>query len=302
MKRIAILHAGKAILPEIWAYQDFFKNHGYEVEPINTKQDYSLEGYDIEWHLMGTDISFRNNGRIKIHEYISLSTQPFPAVKNGIKRLLNTKPHLRLFGSPIVKRDMGFRDEIPFLFRDAGVAPFFFDAELNASKEFDFVYAGSTHKSRRLNMLLEAFIRYAPENNLLIIGEPSGDIRPEFLSNPNILYTGRVKYQDVPGLLRKAHFGLNYIPDIYPLNIQRPLKLLEYCAVGLPVVSTSYFWVNQFEKETGARFYKLNQDLSNLNINAINYFEYNIPDISVYSWENIIIESGIVEWLDNFKS
>ena len=52
MKRIAILHAGKAILPEIWAYQDFFKNHGYEVEPINTTQDYSLEGYDIEWHLI----------------------------------------------------------------------------------------------------------------------------------------------------------------------------------------------------------------------------------------------------------
>ena len=47
---------------------------------------------------------------------------------------------------------------------------------------------------------------------------------------------------------------LNLVPDQLPYTRQTSTKLLEYCAAELPVVSTDYTWVREFERQHGARF------------------------------------------------
>jgi len=54
-------------------------------------------------------------------------------------------------------------------------------------------------------------------------------------------------------MLRRARYGLNLVPDRLPYSEQTSTKLLEYCAVGLPVVSTDYRWVRGFAQQHGAR-------------------------------------------------
>ena len=65
---------------------------------------------------------------------------------------------------------------------------------------------------------------------------------------------GRVDRNELPKYFSVCKAGLNYTPDIYPLNLQSSTKTIEYCAAGLCVVSSKYEWIKNFEKERSANF------------------------------------------------
>ena len=69
--------------------------------------------------------------------------------------------------------------------------------------------------------------------------------------------------------------------------------------MGLPIITTSYQWVNEFEKTKNANFYKLMPDLSNLNYSLIESFDFRTPNVDDYKWNHILQNSGIIDFLKN---
>lgn len=278
-------------------YRYFLEKSGHSVKELKNVSTKILREFDIEWYFMGND--FTNvSSRLKIHEYNSLSIPPFANWKNFLKKMLNPKPGLRIFGNEFIYKSLPFQDRVPHLFIDSGVSKSFFQLE-PVEKSFDFVYAGTTDKTRKISFLINSFIRQLPKSNMLIIGTPPPDLAKNIRTHPNLFFTGRISHKEVPKYMMQARFGINFIPDIYPYNFQTSLKLLEYCAVGLPVLTTSYHWVNEFEKNRCAKFFRLNSDLSNFRLDFVEKFKYTIPDVSDLRWENILQQSGIIDFIAN---
>ena len=281
-------------MPEIEVYQNYFKQHGFWIEAIQSPSAKVLSAYDVEWHLMGMDTSTKSKYRLKIHEYISLSLPPFPQLKNSIKYYFNTKPDLRIFQNPEVKSELRFSDQVPYLFRDAGISAHFFDLLQTPKKEYDFVYLGAMDTTRRIHVLLNHFCKKLKNHKLLMIGDPPLSLYNKYKFERNIYFTGKQSYSEIPSLLKTAVYGLNYIPPRYPYYYQPSLKLIEYCAAGLNVITTSYQWVNIFEATNKARFYKVNESLNDLSFESLVDFDFVIPDVRHLQWDFILNESGIL--------
>ncbi len=243
---------------------------------------------------MGMDMSPKSKNRLKIHEYISLSLPPLPRFKNSIKYYFNTKPDLRIFQNFDVKRELGFSDQVPYLFRDAGLGSHFFDPLQTTKKEYDFVYLGAMDTSRRIHVLLNHFCQKLKNHKLLVIGEPPINLYNKYKFERNIYFAGKQSYQDIPSLLRKATYGLNYIPPRYPYYYQPSLKLIEYCAAGLNIITTSYHWVDTFEANHNGRFYKVTESLNDLSFENLTTFDFITPDVKHLQWDLILNKSNIL--------
>ena len=85
-----------------------------------------------------------------------------------------------------------------------------------------------------------------PQASLVIIGEPKTDISPLF-RHSNITWLDHVPYKELPRYAEKFDVGL------IPRRINRltlamnPIKLLEYLALELPVVSTNLPEMSRYE-------------------------------------------------------
>lgn len=286
--------------PEIQAYTHFFTGLGMECETFYHYGPKDIRGFDIEWRLMGLDTRPRENGRMKIHEYASLSSPPLGRWKDRIKKVANVRPDLRIFLSPTVKKLSGFGEDVPFAFRDMGLAPAFFKSCPEEEKKFDLVYSGSLDAERRPKKYIRALYRQWPDCRLLLLGSISDELRQWMRQYPNVQAVGRTPYWEVPNFLCQARFGLDFRPDVYPLNIQTSTKLLEYCALGLPVISTPYAWLQTFQQESGARFFILSRALDNLTPEAITSFDYRLPNLYNRIWEKVITRSGILQHIEAY--
>ncbi|HMO38448.1 MAG TPA: glycosyltransferase family 4 protein [Saprospiraceae bacterium] len=295
-RRIAFIHPGSAYLPEIEAYQAFLGQHGFLSEVFVQPRPEQLPDFAVEWHFMGMDRLPRVPGRLKIHEYISLSLPPFARWKNRLKRYLNPRPDLRIFHNHLIKKELRFKNKTPFRFRDAGIGAHFFGYQ-TAEKRYDFVYHGAMDKARRLDILLQIFSERFPAHTLLLVGEPGEALRRRFGHVTNVHFAGQVPYTQIPHWLQQARYGLNYIPPVYPYDRQPSLKLLEYCALGLPVVTTNYTWARQFAKARAGHFFVIKNDWSNFYPQHIDAFIYHTPTVNDLQWNIILAESEILQWL-----
>ena len=299
MKRLALIHLGTAYKPEILAYKAFLSKYGFVVEVLRKLP--KRQKYDIEWYFTGLDFATKSSdGRVIIHEYTCSSNPPFAFLKDKLKKKCNRKPHARIFGNQEVARKFGFSDGVPQFYRDAGLQDSFLDqSEQPIEPEFDFVYCGSMDRIRRIDLLLSKFSRQMPGYSLLLLGTAPQSLKAHFGNDPKIHFQGYVPYTDIAVHLRRARFGINFIPPVSPLVHQRPLKLIEYCATGLKIVTTDYNYANRFEKERGGRFFKLRPDLSNFCPAAIDAFSFLTPDVTDLTWEKEISKSGIITFLQD---
>jgi len=286
MKKILCIHPGVAYLPEIEAYKKYFMRYDIEfidcVKDLNNKFDETK--YDILWYMMG--FYFKKNNKPKVHDYASLSTGKYPFIKDMIKKFFNVKPNLRLFLNDSIKNIYKFNDNVPYLIRDMGVDEIFFK-DYNIVKKYDFVYVGSIAPERKTSVLLRKFAQELKNYTLLVIGKVPYEIYKNYRSVDNIIFTGKVDYKEVPQMALQAKYAINMVPDIYPFNIQTSTKLLEYCALNLKVITTSYKWVNEFEDRYNARFFKVNENLDNFDIKKIEFFDFKIPDVKELEWNKI---------------
>lgn len=293
MKKILMLSSGKAILPEINAYKKYITD--YQIVDSRELDIIDFTEFDLIWKFMGTDI-FRKLDIPVIHEYASLSTGKFPKLKNEIKRVFNIKPKVRIFLNKNVKNEFGFNDKIPYIYRDMGIDECFFIK--NERKNYDFVYVGSMSNDRGIVNILEKFTQDLKNSSLLMIGEPDKSIYEAYKKYSNIVFTGKLKYQDVPKIASQAEYAINYIPDKYPYNLQTSTKLLEYIAMNLKVITTDYLWVNEFEKEREMKFYRVLNDLRELDEKNLRNFNFKNTNIKDRLWKNIIDKSKVKKQID----
>ena len=295
--KVLELNKGKAYMPEILAYQTFF-NGRTEFTFYNSADlvDWEIGDFDVIWSFMGIDCARHN--KIRIHDYASLSTGKFPYIKNKVKKVINEEPNLRLFLNRNVREGFKFNDSVPHIYRDMGVKDEFFYHSKNTKKEWEFVYVGSISRARGTHIILDKFISQHKKERMLLIGSVGNDIYDIYKKYRNIVFAGKLDYAEVPRLASKAVYGINYVPNIYPYNLQTSTKVLEYCAMGLKTITNSYTWINEFENRYNARFYHLGQDMNFENKKLQNY-DFIVPNVEGLNWENVLDNSGL---LDKLKS
>lgn len=300
MKKIIFVRRPNVYLPEISAYIDYFNNvlDGWQAyDSIDIEEGYEVRDYDVVWRFMGLDLSGKGNAIV--HEYNSLSTGSFAYLKNNVKRFCNAKPNARVFLNRAVRKHFSFDDDVAYAMRDMGIDRQFFVSGSKRKHEYDFVYAGSlTDRGDVVMQALQHFKTRLANARLLVIGEVPDLIQAEFGHLDNVIFTGRVPYSDVPKLASQSRYGLNLMPDIYPLNVQTATKVIEYCALGLKVVSTDYKWARRFERIRNARFFFLENDLSNFTMENIENFEFLTPPVRDLEWRSLIRSSGVFTLLD----
>ncbi|KUO58028.1 MAG: hypothetical protein APF84_18565 [Gracilibacter sp. BRH_c7a] len=222
-----------------------------------------------------------------------MSVGPFAKIKNSLKANVNPRPDLRIFLNENVKSGFDFNDCIDYCLRDMGIDERFLQIK-NPKKEYDFVYVGSICRGREIDKFLKKFTE-RKNGKLCLVGNVEDDIYKAYKNNKDIIFTGKISYSDVPQIASKAIYGINFIPDKYPFNIQTSTKLLEYLALKLKVVTTSYKWIKQFEENYNCSFYKLNHH-SEFDIEKIEKHKF-ISEFRAedFLWETIIKRTGILK-------
>lgn len=171
----------------------------------------------------------------------------------------------------------------------------------NTNKEYDFIYVGSISKSRGIDKLLKIFTENK-NGKLCLVGEVEDVIYNMYKNNKDIIFTGKVTYAEVPEIASKAIYGINYIPNKYPFNIQTSTKLLEYLALDLKVITTDYKWIRQFEKQHECSFFKLDPFNLEFNIDKIEKHEFKSNfKAEEFLWDNIIEKAGLKKMLLHSK-
>ncbi len=294
---IAFIHDELSFLPELEAYQVFFSARGYQVRIMSKKQwQKDPGGIDVEWMMMGMDRSKRT-AAIRIHDHASASTPPFRHIKNRLKAAWNTKPDYRLFLNAYVKDCFPYQDNLPFGFRDMGIDRGM-TVDPQAEKDYDFIYTGSVKANRKITTLVNRFLQPDLSNRtLLILSRDYEYIANEYRLNRNIIFKGPVGRDELAQYLNRSRFAINYIPDHEPYNRQTSTKFLEYQQFGLPVITTDYPWLHAFEKKYGGTFYKIDASLNDLDWEKLQSFHFRSGDLSTWTWEKKIEDSGVADWL-----
>ncbi len=303
MIKILFIRNEHAFLPEIDAYVSYFnRTDRFKAYDSSKLQNYQVDDFDVIWEFKGFRGIKPNKHQLLIHEYASLSTGKFPQIKNLIKAKLNIRPNIRVFLNENVKQGFNFNDHVDYCYRDMGIAPEFIEPQSNV-KEYDFLYVGAIVKEREIDRLLEVFT--AKENGkLYLVGNVDEEIYERFKNEKNLIFAGKVPYTKIPEIMSKAEYGINFIPDKYPFNVQTSTKMLEYLAAGLKVITTDYKWIQQFEQQHGCLFYKL--DYQNLTFDQADIEQFEFADnfkASDYMWDKVIKASGIEEMiLTNYQA
>ncbi len=291
---IAFVHNRKTFLPALDGYLNFFSKYNIDVADCTAKELQTLNA-DVEWHFMGIDQTPKTKA-VKIHDYMSASTPPFAMLKNKLKSQLNSKPDFRLFLNQYILDCFSFSDEIPFGFRDMGIQDVTGRSQ-RATTEYDFIYVGEM-RSRQLPKVIKSFTTGALSGkSILFLSKDYDQLKRSLAHYTNITFLGPVAPSEVSNYISASKFAINYIPNIEPYNKQTSTKLLEYVACKVPVISTRYEWMENFQENFGGTYFYLNDDLSNFTWEAVNKFEYGFPDLSQWTWESQIKKSGVLNFL-----
>lgn len=293
MIKVAFLHERKSYLPEIDAYERYLNNTDQFEAVIVESIDEIDETFDIVWKVMGIDTKRQTDAAL-IHEYATITVGKNAKLKDFIKRLINLKPDGRVFQNERVRDEYRFNDAVPYIYRNMGIDSKYFN--VTAEKIYDFVYVGTMDPSRQLDRML-SFFKTHPQLSIVMIGTPDEKLFETYGDLPNVTFTGRIDNQELPKIAAQARYGLNYIPDVFPFNEQTSTKLIEYCAMGLDIVTTSYSWVNEFEKEHNGRFFKIDEDLSNLSVDALSQFNFHTPSLEHMEWSRLLDDAKLIDFL-----
>uniref|UniRef100_UPI0030FC6883 glycosyltransferase n=1 Tax=uncultured Acidovorax sp. TaxID=158751 RepID=UPI0030FC6883 len=245
--QVHFIHPGHSHLPELEAYAAHLRPWGHEA---CTHQNASTVPADarVVWWMCGrvrTMDHQRFAQAFQVHEYASASVPPFAWAKDRIKRWTQPKPDYRLFQNKWVRQRLGFADDVPWEFREMGVSSTFLtQPQPEDAAVFDMVYLGDMVRLRHFLPVFEGLEQAGMRT--LLIGSMPTPLQRKFRAFKHITVTGKVPHHEVPAQLRRARCALNLVPDQIPYSEQTSTKLLEYCAIGLPVISTDYRWVRNF--------------------------------------------------------
>lgn len=289
--KVGITISKSAYTPEAFAYERYLTNLGHKVE-LEYEPNPSN---DINIYFMGLRPLWKTEKirAIEIHEYQSLSTPPYAQMKNKLKRIVNRKPSGRIFLNDIIRDNIKFKDNIPYILRDMGVEKELFQKP-SKNPKYDIVYCGSI--SGRPG-LIETILNLSNSFKIVVVGQLS-NAEKEVLSRNNITLLGSIERSGISDIYKEARYGLNFTPDIFPYNIQTSTKTLEYMAAGLDIISNKYKWTEDFFLEIDYNPYWLDTNIiSQINQAPTRLKSYHQHVIRKHSWENILIKSNLEGFL-----
>jgi glycosyltransferase involved in cell wall biosynthesis len=246
---VHFVHGARSYLPELTAYQAHIEGLGHAAQ-MHTQPHTVPDDARAVWWICGrvpTDQARRFKCAVQVHEYASASVAPLAWLKDRIKQWLHPVPDFRVFQSDWVRQRMGFDDNlpdsVPYALRDMGVPDSFLTAQAQQPPEFDLVYLGEMRRLLHFVPLLHTLGQAGL--SLLLVGDVPPTLQERLATLGHIQSTGRVPQDQVPAQLLRARSGLNLMPDVLPLSEQTSTKMLEYLALGLPVISNPYAWANR---------------------------------------------------------
>ena len=283
--KIALYETGKAWLPEISAYKEYFEAKNCAVE-IVTPGERPNSIPDVEWRFPGLGCGRLFPDSVLVHDYPSPSVSRFGKARDAVKRLVNAKPDLRVFLDERGERRLGFRDGVPVLHRPMGVHQLFFDAAGKAhpfeERPFDFVYVGkfagrSDAKEAILNL------SRSPERwKILVVGISPDDEQPM----TGVTFQSPIPYAEVPKLLVLARYGLVLTQRCLPHNDQDSTKCLEYAAAGLKLIAFDGPWIRRFAAQRHANIFFLDEGLPTRR--TLEERNCNTVDVSDLEWNRLL--------------
>jgi hypothetical protein len=287
---IQFIRNGPSYLPEIDAYCAYIQARGHQTMVHDSSHTVPASASVVWWFCGRVPLreAHRLRGAFQIHEYASASIPPYAWAKDQVKHWTQPRPDYRIYQNGWVRERMGFADGVPHALRDMGVAEHFFDAPSpTQAPEFDLVYLGEMSRLLAFIPVLQA--KHTAGRSLLLVGEVPAKLHAHLPAN--VTCTGRVDHAQVPRHLRRARFGLNLVPNVTPFHQQTSTKVLEYCAVGLRVVSNAYPWVRYFMAQHKANFYLLNDDAPSLATSfgeALDAYPYEVPNVRALAWLQVL--------------
>lgn len=293
-----LVSEGKASYPELAAYRDFFEDK-FDISIVSVKglpNDEALKDA-VLWFLMGF-YPRRLSAQIIIHDYRSASVGRFNTLKDFTKRHFTAQPDARIFLNDDVRDRFSFDDKVPEFLLDMGLPGEIFDSSYaTVKKEYDFCYVGAINSERQIDQMIASFRKtYGGTKSLLLVGRVDPEISELIGADPSIHCTGQVSQTDVFSLVRKSKIAISWIPDRAPYHNQTPTKLLEYAALGVPViVNASRSNLTALEKfsihaEVVRLDFPSNEELEKISANDPDAFR-------AYEWQNVIRRSGIADFL-----
>ena len=242
---VHFVHTGPAYMPELAAYEAHLARQGHHSHLHSDPATVPLDA-DIVWWMCGR-VSSHHSHRLRrslhVHEYASASVGRASGLKDLVKHWTHPQPDHRVFLNEWVRERMGFADGVPSSLRDMGVPPAFLQASASLPVDHELVYLGEMGRLRAFLPTLRAISQAGLR--LLLVGQLPTDLQADLRALPGITCTGRVPQSDVPAQLLRARAGLNLMPARLPLTMQTSTKVLEYLAVGLPVLSNDYPWARK---------------------------------------------------------
>lgn len=236
---IHYLHGGKASYPEVAAYRAFFESRCTTSEGATDAIPKQVPPEKlILWQMMGF-YPRRVPARLAIHDYRSLSVGTWSGLKDLAKRTLNAIPDIRIFQNDAIRRRMVFDDPAATVLLPMGVPGWIFDLHWQAEgARYDFGYVGAVSEERGFGKVLRAFGEaYRGERSLLLIGPAEPAIVAAFGRAPGIAFAGQLTQREALLQLLAARVAICPVPQGPPYDWQTPTKLLEYAALGMPVLA-----------------------------------------------------------------
>lgn len=236
---IHFFHEGKAPYPEIAAYRGFFGGQCSTSQgPASNVPARTNPERLIAWQIMGF-YPTRPTAKVVVHDYRSLSVGRARRLKDLMKRAFNAVPHLRIYQNGEIRDALGFRKDAGHVLLPMGVPSWMFDLRWREdASEYDFGYVGVITEERGFREALRSFTTaYGGSRTWLLIGPAEPSLLEEFGAAPGLKFTGALPQRKAIELLLKARCGVALFPAHPPHCWQTPTKLLEYAALGMPVLA-----------------------------------------------------------------
>jgi len=116
------------------------------------------------------------------------------------------------------------------------------DRDIGADNVLKFVMPTTLHRTRRLEVIFEAF-KGLPQHHLYLYGDGPelAELKSAYGGWPNIHLMGYCPYEELVDKLPEFDCGVAFIPRTPYYEYQPPLKTIEYLGAGLPVIATNTY-------------------------------------------------------------
>lgn len=285
---IVIVRSGRALLPEVQAYSQYFEGHGAKVEVVEALEVREQCQFDVVLVFYGLFPKWRGRPKVLVADVNSLSGGHFRRARDWIKSTINHTPDIRIvLNEYVAASSIGIHAPIEIQ-RSMGYFPELIKSKGNA--EFDFIYAGALNREG-----VRWAIQYLADLGFTVcVAGPT----PNNKFTGNVHTVGRVSLPELYELYSKSVYGLNFVPDEPPFKFQDSTKLIEYCANQLRIVTTRYPWVNRFEADNSGRFLTWSKNLTRETIEGYDYQTANVVGLD---WPSILKQARIAEAINEIR-